>query len=135
MLSISTGSFQPSHQVLCMCHFYNILTVFHSFIYVHCSISISLDTPCPFISISFIFTLSPLPPPPPAGLSGTNVLLYSFGFIFSVVVFPIGLVLWMLSCCRVFSQESDDSSRTCYSSPHNSTSESESVCSTLYSCI
>ena len=59
----------------------------------------------------------------PAGHSRTNVLRYSFGFIFSVVVFPIGLVLWMLSCCGVFSEESDDSSHTIYSSPHNSTSE------------
>ena len=80
-----------------------------------------------YSSFSLLFHLLP------AGLSGTNVLLYLFGFIFSVVVFPIGLVLWMLSCCRVFSDENDDSSRTCYSSPHNSTSES--VCSTLYSCI
>ena len=77
------------------------------------SLSSSLSTP-PSLSSS---TSSP------AGLSGTNVLLYLFGFIFSVVVFPIGLVLWMLSCCRVFSEESDDSSRTCYSSPHNSKSE------------
>ena len=65
-----------------------------------------------------------------AGMSGTNVLLYSFGFIFSVVLFPIGLVLWMLSCCKVFIEESDDSSHTCYSSPNNSTSES--ICNTVF---
>ena len=53
-----------------------------------------------------------------SGLSGANVLLYSFGFIVSVVVFPIGIVLWFLSCCKVFRKESDDSSY-----PHNSTSE------------
>ena len=102
---------------------------------MHCSIPISTHT-SPLTSIfSYSLSLSSsvsTPPSlssstsPPAGLSCiyTNVLLYLFGFIFSVVVFPIGLVLWMLSCCRVFSEESDDFSCTCYSSPHNSTSES-----------
>ena len=108
---------------------------------MHCSIPITTHTSpltsifsyslslvlCLYSSLSLPSTSSP------AGLSGTNVLLYLFGFIFSVVVFPIGLLLWMLSCCSVFSEDSDDSSRTCYSSPHNSTSES--LCSTLYSCI
>ena len=59
----------------------------------------------------------------PAGLSLTNVLLYSFGFIFSVVVFPIGVVLWILSYCGVFSENGDVSLHTSYSTPHNSTSK------------
>ena len=99
---------------------------------LYCNIP-SLHTPLHQFNIP-LFTLSPLSlflplssssssVSSPAGLSGTNVLLYSFGFIFSVVVFPIGLVLWMLSCCGVFSEESDDSSHTCYSSSHKSTSE------------
>ena len=101
---------------------------------LYCSIPLSTHT-SPSIQYSCIHSLSSSVSIPlslssssssissPAGLSCTNVLLYSFGFIFSVIVFPIGLVLWMLSCCGVFSEDSDDSSHTSYSSPHNSTSE------------
>ena len=85
--------------------------------------NIPLFTLSPPLSLSLPFSSSSSSICSPAGLSVTNVLLYSFGFIFSVVVFPIGVVLWILSYCGVFNEDSDDSSHTSYSSPHNSTSE------------
>ena len=125
--------FQSLHQVMCISHV-QCLIVSSTVAWICIAVFRSLHTPLHQFNIP-LFTLSPplslfLPlssssssTSSPAGLSGTNVLLYSFGFIFSVVVFPIGLVLWMLSCCGVFSEESDDSSHTSYSSPHNNTSE------------
>ena len=133
LLSISTGSFQSLQQVMCISHA-QYLIVSSTVAWICIAVFHSLHTPLHQFNIP-VFTLSPplclflslstssSSISSPAGHSRTNVLLYSFGFIFSVVVFPIGLVLWMLSCCGVFSEESDDCSHTSYSPPHNSTSE------------
>ena len=100
---------------ICIAVFHSLHTPLHQFnipVFALSPLSLYLSLSTSSSSISY-----------PAGHSRTNVLRYSFGFIFSVVVFPIGLVLWMLSYCGVFSEGSDDSSHTSYSSPHNSTSE------------
>ena len=66
--------------------------------------------------ISFhVFTLLFLP-----GLSNTDVLFYIYGFVFSVAVFPVGLVLWILS----HSNKKSNCFYISYYSPRNSTSES-----------
>ena len=125
LLSISTGSFQSSQQVISHIVRYFSCTMFYG---ITCSYILqyqSLYTHPSFQSPPLLPLLSSLSSPTssPAGVSATSVLLYSVGFIFAVVVFPIGLIMWMLSCGRVFSDGSEVYSQKCFCSPHNSTSE------------
>ena len=56
-------------------------------------------------------------------ISKTNFKLYLTGFIFTVVVFPIGLVLLILSCYDLLCKKSGTQYQKYYNCPHKSTSK------------
>ena len=96
-LSIYTGSFQSLQQVMCtslvQC------PIVSSTVELHCSVQLSTYifksifpyslSSSPLLSVLLPFSSSFSSLSSPAGLSCTNVQLYSFGFIFSMVIFPL----------------------------------------------